>query len=59
MGLLIFFAFRYQFQFANYAYSLRSEGKETGKALIVVQAVVMSLMVIVLNSLLRITVLID
>jgi H+/Cl- antiporter ClcA len=56
MFLLIYFAFKYQFMFSKYAFGLRQKLDQSAEFILVFQAVVVSLIVILLNSLLRIVI---
>ncbi len=52
-------AFRFQFYFVRYAYELRTEGTTSGEVIIIFQAGIMSLIVVLLNCLLRIVVIFE
>ena len=59
MVALILLAFKIQFVFVSYAFELKSEGQSSGEVIVIFQAMVMSIIVVVLNSLLRLVVLIE
>ena len=58
VGMILFMllTFRIQYWFVSRMYNLKHEGELTGNKEIIIQAVMMSVLIMVLNILLRVTV---
>lgn len=56
MILVLFFSFRFQYLIVDIAYKFRHESAQTGKTVAMIEALAMSVVVIIVNSLFRIMV---
>jgi hypothetical protein len=58
MIMFMFLTFRIQYWFVSKMYSLRHEGELTGNREIIIQAIMMSIVIMILNILLRVAVIV-
>jgi hypothetical protein len=58
MVIVLFLTFRLQSYIVEFAYEIRHESSKTKEALVLIEALAMSLVVVVVNALLRIMVMI-
>lgn len=58
MVIVLFFSFRFQYVVVELAYRLRHESSKTGETIAFIEALAMSLLVVVVNALLRLLVIV-
>lgn len=58
MVIVLLFSFRFQYRVVDLAYRLRHEGKKSGEFVAIIESLAMSLIVVIVNSLLRLLVII-